>query len=121
MKFTVATVYVKDMDQSLDFYQNVLGMKLQSRRKSGGGNELAFLGEENQPQVELVSSEGSADIQYSGFSLGFSVDNMDQTLEAVKAKGYEVVSMMQPNPAVKIAHINDPNGITISFIAHGGS
>jgi predicted enzyme related to lactoylglutathione lyase len=116
MKFNVATVYVKDMEKSIAFYRDVLGMKLQSRRQGGGGNELAFLGEEDQPQIELVCSADSGNTGYAGFSLGFSVEDMDTALDAVKAKGYETVGMMQPNPSVKIAHIYDPNGITISFI-----
>ena len=117
MKFTVATVYVKNMDESLAFYQDVLGIKLQSRRQGGPGSELAFLGEEGQPQIELVYSADRADTGYAGFSLGFSVDNMEKTLGALLDKGYADVTIVQPNQSVTIAHIQDPNGITISFIA----
>jgi lactoylglutathione lyase len=44
MKFCWSTLKVKDMEASLHFYRDVLGLKLERRFQAEGGTEIAFLG-----------------------------------------------------------------------------
>ncbi len=45
MKFCWCTITVKDMEESLKFYQEVVGLKLNRRFEAGPGVEIAFLGD----------------------------------------------------------------------------
>lgn len=42
MKYLWTTLQVSNMDQSLDFYQNIMGLTCNERHPAGPGMELAF-------------------------------------------------------------------------------
>jgi lactoylglutathione lyase len=44
MKFCWTTIYVKNMEESLKFYQGIVGLSLDRRAKATPEMELAFLG-----------------------------------------------------------------------------
>ncbi|HMM31747.1 MAG TPA: VOC family protein, partial [Clostridia bacterium] len=70
MRFCWSTISVKDMEESLDFYTNVIGLSLNERRHAGPMRELAFLGGET--QVELICDESATGYKkIEGISLGF--------------------------------------------------
>jgi lactoylglutathione lyase len=52
------------------------------------------------------------------FSMGMDVEDLDTTLEELKAKGAKVT--MEPTPITvgTLAFIEDPNGIRIALIQH---
>ena len=45
MKFCWSTLRVKNMDESLKFYEEVVGLILDKRFNAGPGMEIAFLGD----------------------------------------------------------------------------
>ena len=117
MNFCWTTITVKNMEESLKFYQEVIGLKLNQRFGAGPGVEIAFLGD-GQTKVELVCNEKVKEITIgSGISLGFEIDSVDNIMAFVKEKGIEVHSgPFQPNPRVKFFYILDPNGLKIQFV-----
>ena len=44
MKFCWVTVHVRDMEESLKFYQDIVGLKINRRMKPAAGTEIVFLG-----------------------------------------------------------------------------
>jgi len=54
MRFNWTTLWVKDMEKSLAFYQEVVGLSLKRRQMAGPVMELAFLGD-GETQIELIS------------------------------------------------------------------
>ncbi|HCX61202.1 MAG TPA: glyoxalase, partial [Clostridiales bacterium] len=56
MKFLWTTIHVKNMEESLAFYQDVVGLKLMNRFNAGPGMEISFLGE-GETKLELICSE----------------------------------------------------------------
>lgn len=117
MKFSWATLYVKDMEESLNFYQEIVGLKIVNRFNAGPGMEIAFLGNGG-TQVELIYSQADQDINMgSSISLGFEVDSLDEMITFIKEKGLEVHSgPFQPNPSTRFFFVVDPNGLKIQFI-----
>jgi lactoylglutathione lyase len=45
MKFLWTTILVDNMDESVKFYEEVVGLKLTKRFQAGPGMEISFLGE----------------------------------------------------------------------------
>lgn len=117
MRFCWTTLYVKDMEASIRFYEEVVGLKVNKRFTSAPGSEIAFLGE-GDTQVELICSTQKKDISVGlDISLGFVVDSIEQRMELVKEKGVEVHSgPFQPNPHVKFFYVQDPTGWKIQFV-----
>ncbi len=117
MKFCWSTLVVKDLDESLKFYKEILGLKENRRFNSGPGIEIAFLGE-GETQIELMTSPQPREINMgTDISLGFEIDSVDEKIAELKAKGIEIHSgPFQPAPYIKFFYVMDPNGLKIQLV-----
>ena len=117
MKFCWSTLSVKNMEESLEFYTEIVGLTVGQRFKAGPGTEIAFLGD-GETKVELICHQDKNDVQVgSDISWGFEVKSVDEMIDFVKNKGIEIESgPIQPNPHTKFFFIRDPNGLSIQFV-----
>ena len=117
MKFCWSTLNVRNMEESLKFYEEVVGLTLNRKFKAGPGMEIAFLGD-GETKVELICS-GDRDAIRIGqdISLGFEVASVDEMMDLIKEKGIAIESgPFQPNPHTKFFFITDPNGLRVQFV-----
>jgi lactoylglutathione lyase len=117
MGFCWVTVNVKDMEESLRFYQDIIGLPLNRRMRPMPKTELAFLGSGG-TEVELIQNSDKADFSYGrDISIGFTVESLDKTMEFLKGKGIKsIAGPYQPNPLLRFIYIDDPNGVKIQLI-----
>ena len=117
MKFLWCTITVKNMEESVRFYQEIVGLSVNKRFTAGSDMELAFLGD-GETEVELICGPNQqVPGRVEGISLGFEVNSVDEMMQYIKEKGLEVDSgPFQPNPHVKFFFIKDPNGVSIQFV-----
>jgi len=117
MKFCWSTITVNDMEASLKFYQDIIGLPLNQRFIARPGVEIAFLGE-GETKVELIcelNHKVSGVIE--GISIGFVVQNLDEMIKFVKGQSIAVESgPFQPNPHTRFFYVKDPNGLSIQFV-----
>ena len=129
MKFLHSMIRVKNIDESLKFYQELIGLKLISKN-SLEDCDLYFLGDdENSCQIELTYNYETPKNGYEcGNAFGhfaFETDSMDEFSKKVETLGYKY--LWEPfelslkdeknNVDVKlIAFINDPDGNEIEII-----
>ncbi|MEN9214803.1 MAG: lactoylglutathione lyase [Gloeomargarita sp. DG02_4_bins_56] len=124
MKMLHTMLRVADLEASLQFYCDVLGMQLLRRQDYPGGEfTLAFVGygdEADHTVIELTYNWGRS--QYTlGDAFGhiaLGVDDIYTTCEQIKAKGGKVVR--EPGPmqhgSTVIAFVEDPTGYKIELI-----
>jgi len=120
MKYCWSTITVKDMDESILFYRDLLGLKLNQRYPAGPGTEIAFLGE-GETKIELICSNENKpnDQGLEGISLGFEVESLEAELKRINDLGYQRQGeVIKPNPKVQFFFLRDPNGIKIQFVEH---
>ncbi len=117
MKFCWCTITVNNLDESIQFYQEVVGLTVNRRFAAGPGMEIAFLGAGG-TEVELFyDTNQKATGSLEGISLGFKVDSIDEQIKLIEGKGLAVESgPFQPNPNVKFFFVRDPNGVKIQFV-----
>ena len=117
MKFCWSTLMVKNMEESLKFYQEIVGLKIDRRFKAGEEVEIAFLGE-GETKVELICDKNKKEVNHGkDISLGFIVESVDDMIRFVKEKGISIHSgPFMPNPHIKFFYIMDPNGLKIQFV-----
>ena len=115
---------VGDMDRSVKFYTEVMGMKLlRSTDRPDQKYTLAFVGydtEDKQAVIELTYNYGT-DKYELGTAFGhtaFAVDDVYKTCEQVKAKGGTVSREAGPVKGgnTVIAFVQDPDGYKIELI-----
>ena len=124
MEFLHTMIRVNDLDESLKFYCEGLGMKLLRKQDYPGGEfTLAFVGygdEKNNTVVELTHNWGTSSYdQGNAFGhLAIGVDDIYGTCDELKGKGINVVR--EPGPMAHggavIAFIEDPNGYKVELI-----
>ena len=117
MKFCWITINVKDLEKSLYFYQEIIGLNIHRRMKPNSDMEIIFLGS-SETQIELIYNTKVDDIVMGkDISLGFEVDSIEQMSEILKKNNISIHSgPFQPNPSIRFIYILDPNGIKIQFI-----
>ena len=116
MAFLWTTVHVKDIETSIKFYEEVVGLTLRRRFSPRSGQELAFLGV-GETEIELIHYEGEmlpGDIE--GISIGFSCTDADALKLKLSEAGYKVSDMVMPNPMLKFFIVKDPDGVNVQFV-----
>ncbi len=113
MKFQLVTLYVKDMNKALEFYNGLLDLPILKRQKMGD-KELVFLGNVGNVNLELI--ETTEEIKYKGFSIGFEVNDIETLRDDLKQNGYLIKSEIKPNPYLTLYFLDGPNGEEIELI-----
>jgi len=116
-------VRVTDIDQSLDFYVNKLGLKEVRRTESSGGRftliYLAAPGDES-AQVELTYN-WDPEVYGEGRNFGhlaYEVDNIYETCQRLMDRG---VTINRPPRDGRMAFIRSPDNISIEFLQKGAA
>jgi len=113
-----------NLDQSIDFYTNVLGMKLLRRKDYPEGKfTLAFIGygdESEQAAIELTHNWGTERYDMgSGFGhVAIEVDDAYAACDEIKRRGGTVTREAGPmkGGTTVIAFVRDPDGYAIELI-----
>lgn len=116
MSFLWCTLHVRNLDESIEFYEKFAGLSVNRRVASKQGIEIAFLGN-GETQLELVGYVDCYDYPISDqISLGFSVDSVEEKIKELKEAGIAIYSeIIQPNPHIKFFIVKDPNEISVQF------
>jgi lactoylglutathione lyase len=115
---------VGNLDRSIDFYTNVLGMQLLRKKDYPDGKfTLAFIGygpESEQTVIELTYNwdTDSYDLGNGFGHIALAVDNAAAACDAIRQRGGKVVREAGPmkHGTTVIAFIEDPDGYKIELI-----
>ena len=129
MQLLHTMIRVNNMDESIKFYTDGLGMKLLRKQDYPGGKfTLAFVGygdEKDSAVVELTHNwETSSYDQGTAFGhLAIGVSDIYKKCEELKEKGANVVREAGPmmHGGAVIAFVEDPNGYKIELIDLSGA
>lgn len=122
MKFLHSMIRVKNIDESLKFYTELLNMKLDEKRRLEDC-WLYFLSDEsNTCQIELTYNDETPNEGYSvgnGFGhFAFHVESLNEFTKKLNNLGYQY--LYEPfdltGKGSKIAFIKDPDGYEIELI-----
>lgn len=116
MKIKHVTIQTGNLEQSVEFYEKTVGLKIQKDMRGGDGADIVFLADEpGETCIELIENKERA---YSGdgISIGFATDDVEAKRNALIAEGYEVTPLISPNPHVKFFFVKDPSGVQVQFI-----
>lgn len=111
---------VSDLDQTIRFYTNVLGLEVIERKTSPRGSQLAFLKVPNSDElIELTSfpPSGPVKVQEDLVHLAFQVESLDETIVSLNAKGVKVTDgPTQTSSGSRFIFIDAPDGYEIELI-----
>lgn len=124
MRLLHTMIRVKDLDKSLKFYCDVLGMKLLRQKDYPGGKfTLAFVGygeESDHTVIELTYNWGVHEYEIGDAfgHIAIGVTDINKTCQEIKAQGGKITR--EPGPmkhgTTVIAFVEDPNGYKVELI-----
>lgn len=124
MKLLHAMIRVKNIDESLSFYQDLLGLKIAKKMRLEDC-DLYFLADSyGEVQIELTYNDETPDGGYNignGFGhFAFETNSMDDFSQKLKNFGYEYLYEPFNLSAAgsTIAFVKDPDGYEIEIIEH---
>ena len=111
---------VSDMEQTINFYTNVLGLEVLERKVSPRGSHLAFLKVPNSEElIELTSfpPSGPVIVQEDLVHLAFQVESLDETLVSLNSMGVKVTDgPTQTSSGSRFIFIDAPDGYEVELI-----
>lgn len=127
MRILHTMLRVGDLDKSIGFYTEVLGMKLLRREEYPDGKfTLAFVGFQSEVEsavIELTYNWGVDKYDLgSGYGhIAIEVDNAYEACESVRRKGGSVIREAGPmkHGTTVIAFVSDPDGYKVELIQKG--
>lgn len=113
-------VMVSDMQKSIKFYRDVLGLPLKFESPEWtefqtGTTTLALHGGAVKANHPLHSTEKE---NFAGScSIGFQVEDLNKTYQALQAKGLKFIMppTQREGEGIKLAVVLDPDGLPVSF------
>ncbi len=121
MKFLHTMIRVRDLDESIDFFTNKLGL-VQTRRKdfeSGRFNLVFFATATGEPEVEFTYNWDQESSYSEGRNFGhlaFSVENIYDYCQMLMDKG---ITILRPPRDGYMAFIRTPDQISIELLQQG--
>jgi lactoylglutathione lyase len=111
---------VDDLEKTVKFYRDVLGLEETRRQKSPRGSELVFMkAPESEELIELCSfpASGPVRVQPDLTHLAFEVDSLDEFGRHLAAHGYKYSDGPHLRPdGGGIAFVDAPEGYEIELI-----
>ena len=121
MKYLHTMVRVSNLDASVDFYVNKLGLKESRRIENPGGRfTLVFLAAPETPEAEIELTYNWDPENYTGGRnfghLAFAVDDIYETCDRLMKGG---VAINRPPRDGRMAFVRSPDDISIEFLQKG--
>jgi len=121
-RYLHTSIFVNDMDESIDFYTNKLGLKLLDKQHYEGNADMAFVGRDWNAYIELVYDLEDHEPYNTGNRyehLALEVDgDLPALCEKLKSQGIKLIKGPKKSPSGTrwIAFVEDPNGIPVELL-----
>jgi len=113
---------VRDLEKTVSFYKDVLGLRELRRHTSGRGSQLVFLkAPEGDEEIEICKFDESGPVAVGPdlTHLAFEVDDLEKFAGEAAAKGYPLSDGPHSTGNSKNAFIDAPEGYEVELIERG--
>ncbi|PYK41914.1 MAG: glyoxalase [Verrucomicrobia bacterium] len=110
---------VSDLEKTISFYKDVLGLEELRRHTSGRGSQLVFLkapGSDEEIEICKFDESGPVVVGPDLTHLAFEVDDLHEFAKNAAAKGYPLSDGPHSTGTGRIAFIDAPEGYEIELI-----
>ena len=116
MKISVqySTLIVKDLQESVGFYRDVLGFE-EGYHVDLPVGQITIMHSPDGACVELIESP---QFEVGMYSIGTDVDDLDEVIRHLEENGYQTTGPIIPTTVGRQTFVEDPNGVRICLIEH---
>jgi lactoylglutathione lyase len=121
MRYLHTMVRISDVEASLHFYRDALGLQVLRRTDVPGGRfSLYFLAAPGQPEAQLELTHNWDEADYAGGRafghLAYAVDDIYAACARLQAHG---VTLARPPRDGAMAFVRSPDGISVELLQNG--
>jgi lactoylglutathione lyase len=118
MKFLWTALYVRDLDATINFYTDLVGLKVLKRFQAGPNTEIAFMGNgvDGETKLEFLKDKSvEPSVPGENISIGFAVNSVNDMIKKVKENGITISKDLFETPTSSFFYVKDPNGLNVQF------
>ncbi|MFX1317494.1 MAG: VOC family protein [Promethearchaeota archaeon] len=115
MKVKYVTIIVENMEQSVNFYTEVMGFEVDSQFTPRSEVIITLMKGEGEAMIELIKNTEN---EIGLFSVGMEVNDLNTTVKELKSKGAKITMEPVSITVGSLAFLEDPNGAKIALIQH---
>jgi catechol 2,3-dioxygenase-like lactoylglutathione lyase family enzyme len=105
---SMVTIIVADMERSIDFYTNQLGLPLKTRY----GNEFAIV-EAPGVVIALHPAPNNGREKAGALSIGLGVDSVESSMKQLAQCGIAFAGDIVADPPMRFAFFKDPDAVAL--------
>jgi len=116
MNLNWVTIHVCDLQKSLFFYTNLLGLDI-AEKLGSSDHQIVMLGKKDETKIELICEQNKKiNNPGNGVSIGLEADDLEQLISVLQENGDEPVGPISPNPRIRFYFVKDPDGYTVQLV-----
>jgi len=118
MKLAHTMIRVKDLDRTLEFYRDFIGLRETRRKPIGDEATLVFLTDDAAGyHIELTLNHGRTEYEPGDQfgHLAFFTDDLDRVVEEVERRGWWY-RRSRPEVGSRYIFVKDPNGYDVEIL-----
>jgi lactoylglutathione lyase len=118
-------IVVSDMDRSIEFYNEVLGLTILKDGRNEGEKKKSFLGTKDHTLIALTEDKklnrDKSQIVESVAHVAFKVNNVEKTSKTLIGKGITFIEeKIEKDGKVRAYHFLDPDGLELEIYGETG-
>lgn len=115
MHFRQVTLMVEKLEESIEFYETIIEMKISRRIKTNTGEVVFLTNGDRETEIELVCMPQNPKLEVKGISFCFETEDLDAKHKLVQTKGLNPSEIRTPDANSRYFWVYDPNGISIQI------
>ncbi|MCX4267832.1 MAG: VOC family protein [Lachnospiraceae bacterium] len=116
MKLNFITLMVRDIEKSVEFYQELVGMQLINQINLEIGKIRFMANEKGETMLELVEINEGEKTEIKGMVMSYlATPSLEAVRERAISLGYTPSKIINHAPKPKHFTVNDPDGIKVEF------
>ena len=109
-------IYVKDLDESKDFYTKKMGFREAFSFKDSAGNPIVYLQINRDTFLEMTSANADHPVGFS--HVGIWADDVASTVTSLKQQGVKVEDVHLGSTKAPLSNMFDPNGVRLELLSY---
>ncbi len=109
------TIKVRNLEQSIQFYETMTELAV-SRRFKAAPAELAFMTNGNgETEIELLQIPQGQTYEGKGMFICFETDRLDQKHQLAQTQGLNPSPIQEPGDLTRYFYVYDPDGVSVQL------
>ena len=115
IKIKYNTIIVKDMEESIKFYTDIMGFEIDSQYHLGPNGMITLMKGSGDVMIELIANSA---YEVGFYSVGLDVKDLNAVLNEFRSKGGKITMEPMTTTVGSMAFAEDPNGVKFALIQH---